>query len=244
MDENRDGLPEEAQDRQDHRAEAPLPDMELPELFRQENAPEETGQPVREPGQIRAAQPGRRLQKENTWRRLWKDYGYIPVTVVCMLLLFKVIFQIAWVPSGSMETTLPTRSLLLSWQLPYAVSDPTPQRGEIVTFWSDEMGKLLVKRVIGLPGDTVSFQDGYVYVNGEELDESYLPRQGISASGSREEYAVPEGHLFFLGDNRTGSWDARSWDDPFIPVENVRSHVLVCISFLKGNSWLGIRAVA
>ena len=106
------------------------------------------------------------------------------------------------------------------------------------------MGKLLVKRAIGLPGDTVSFQDGYVYVNGEELDESYLPRQGISASGSRGEYAVPEGHLFFLGDNRTGSWDARSWDDPFIPVENVRSHVLVCISFLKGNSWLGIRAVA
>lgn len=47
MDENRDGFPEEAQDRQDHRAEAPLPDMELPELFRQENAPEETGQPVR-----------------------------------------------------------------------------------------------------------------------------------------------------------------------------------------------------
>lgn len=244
MDENRDGFPEEAQDRQDQRAEAPLPDIEPPELFRQENAPEETGQPVREPGQTRAAQPGRRLQKENTWRRLWKDYGYIPVTVVCMLLLFKVIFQIAWVPSGSMETTLPTRSLLLSWQLPYAVSDPTPQRGEIVTFWSDEMGKLLVKRVIGLPGDTVSFQNGYVYVNGEELDESYLPRQGISASGSREEYAVPEGHLFFLGDNRTGSWDARSWDDPFIPVENVRSHVLVCISFLKGNSWLGIRAVA
>lgn len=166
MDENRDGFPEEAQDRQDHRAEAPLPDMELPELFRQENAPEETGQPVREPGQTRAAQPGRRLQKENTWRRLWKDYGYIPVTVVCMLLLFKVIFQIAWVPSGSMETTLPTRSLLLSWQLPYAVSDPAPQRGEIVTFWSDEMGKLLVKRVIGLPGDTVSFRDGYVYVTG------------------------------------------------------------------------------
>ena len=51
MDENRDGFPEEAQDRQDHRAEAPLPDIEPPELFRQENAPEETGQPVREPGQ-------------------------------------------------------------------------------------------------------------------------------------------------------------------------------------------------
>ena len=188
--------------------------------------------------------PGRRLQKESTARRLWRDYGFAPITVAVMLVLLKVILQIAWVPSGSMEDTLPTRSLLLSWQLPYVFADPTPQRGDVVTFRSEELGKLLVKRVIGLPGDTVSFQDGYVYVNGEELNESYLPRQGISASGSREEYAVPEGHLFFLGDNRTGSWDARSWDDPFIPVENVRSHVLVCISFLKGNSWLGIRAVA
>lgn len=220
-------------------------DLELVEPEALEPVDGEALQPVG--GQtVRAdtAQPGRRLQKENTWRRLWKDYGYIPVTVVCMLLLFKVIFQIAWVPSGSMETTLPTKSLLFSWQLPYAVSNPTPQRGEIVTFWSDEMGKLLVKRVIGLPGDIVTFQDGYVYINGEELDESYLPRQGITANGSREEYVVPEGCLFFMGDNRTGSWDARSWNDPFVPVKNVRSHVLLCISFMKGNSWRGVRAVA
>ena len=187
--------------------------------------------------------PGRRLEKGGGLRRLWQEYGFIPVTVAVMLLLFRVILQIAWVPSSSMETTLPTKSLLLSWQLPYVLTDPVPQRGEVVTFRSDELNKLLVKRVIGLPGDTVSFQDGYVYVNGEKLDESYLPRQGQTASGSREVYVVPEGRLFFLGDNRTGSWDARSWEDPFIPVENVRSHVMVCVSFLKGNSWLGIRGV-
>ena len=188
--------------------------------------------------------PGRRLAKENVWRRLWRDYGFIPTTVVVMLLLFKVIFQIAWVPSGSMETTLPTKSVLLSWQLPYVFGDPTPQRGEIVTFWSDEMGKLLVKRVIGLPGDTVTFQDGNVYVNGERLAEDYLAQSGITASGGREEYRVPEGCLFFLGDNRTGSYDARSWEEPFIPVENVRSHVMLCLSVLKENSWRGIRSVS
>ena len=186
---------------------------------------------------------GKRLAPESRGG-FWNNWGYLIVTVAVIVVLFKVIFQLSWVPSGSMETTIPEDTLLISWQLPYMVSDPTPQRGDIVTFWSDELGKLLVKRVVGLPGDEITFQDGYTYINGEMLDESYLPRQGISASGSREEYAVPEGHLFFLGDNRTGSWDARSWDDPFIPVENVRSHVLVCISFLKGNSWLGIRAVA
>ena len=185
------------------------------------------------------AYKGRRLQQEGKWRRLWQDYGFVPTTVIVMLVLFKVILQIAWVPSGSMETTLPTRSLLLSWQLPYVFSDPTPQRGEIVTFWSDSMGKLLVKRVIGLPGDTVSFEGGYVYVNGEKLAETYLPQQGLTEAKTQQSYQVPEGCLFFLGDNRTGSWD-----DPYVPVSNVRSHVMVCISFLKDNSWRGIRAVS
>lgn len=193
------------------------------------------------PGSTR---PGHRLEKGAAWRRLWRDYNFIPITVVVMLVLFKVIFQIAWVPSGSMETTLPTKSVLLSWQLPYVFGDPVPQRGEIVTFWSDEMDKLLVKRVIGLPGDTVTFRDGNVYVNGQKLEEEYLDQSGITASGSRAEYQVPEGCLFFLGDNRTGSYDARSWADPFVPVENVRSRVLLCLSVLKDNSWRGIRAVS
>lgn len=161
-----------------------------------------------------ARYPGRRLQKESTARRLWRDYGFAPITVAVMLVLFKVILQIAWVPSGSMEDTLPTRSLLLSWQMPYVFADPTPQRGDVVTFRSEELGKLLVKRVIGLPGDTVSIKNGYVYINGEKLDESYLPRQGVTAAGNQEEYVVPEGCLFFLGDNRVNSQDARLWDNP------------------------------
>ena len=106
------------------------------------------------------------------------------------------------------------------------------------------MNKLLVKRVIGLPGDTVSFRDGYVYINGEKLDEPYLSQQGITAAGRQEEYTVPEGCLFFMGDNRTGSYDARSWEEPYIPVGNVRSHVMLCVSVLKDNSWRGIRAVS
>ena len=170
-----------------------------------------------------------------------EEWGLI---VAVMLVLLKVILQIAWVPSGSMEDTLPTRSLLLSWQMPYVFADPTPQRGDVVTFRSEELGKLLVKRVIGLPGDTVSIQNGYVYINGEKLEESYLPRQGVTAAGNQEEYVVPEGCLFFLGDNRTNSQDARLWDNPYIPVDKVRSHVLVCISFLKENSWRGIRVVS
>ena len=90
----------------------------------------------------------------------------------------------------------------------------------------------------------MSFRDGYVYINGEKLDEPYLSQQGITAVGRQEEYTVPEGCLFFMGDNRTGSYDARSWEEPYIPVGNVRSHVMLCVSVLKDNSWRGIRAVS
>ena len=171
----------------------------------------------------------------------WNNWGYLIVTVAVIVVLFKVIFQLSWVPSGSMETTIPEDTLLISWQLPYMVSDPTPQRGDIVTFWSDELGKLLVKRVVGLPGDEITFQDGYTYINGEMLDESYLPRQGITQCSAS--FLVPEGCVFFMGDNRTGSNDARFWKQPYISVDNIRAKVMVGISVLPDNSWRGVRVI-
>ena len=122
---------------------------------------------------------GKRLQPKKRAAKFWSDYGYLLVTVAVVFVLFKVVFQLAYVPTGSMETTVPSKSLMVCWRLPYVVSDPVPERGEVVTFWSDEMGKLLVKRVIGLPGDEISFSGGYVYINGERLEEDYLPQQGI-----------------------------------------------------------------
>ena len=145
---------------------------------------------------------GKRLQPKKRAAKFWSDYGYLLVTVAVVFVLFKVVFQLAYVPTGSMETTVPSKSLMVCWRLPYVVSDPVPERGEVVTFWSDEMGKLLVKRVIGLPGDEISFSGGYVYINGERLEEDYLPQQGITTSDGV--FQVPDGCLFLLGDNRAG----------------------------------------
>lgn len=190
-----------------------------------------------------AYQP-RRLAPADRKKSFWSEWGYLLVLAAVLLLLFKVIFQLSWVPSGSMETTIPQKTLLLSWQLPYFVSDPMPQRGDIVTFWSDELDKLLVKRVIGLPGDEVSFREGYVYINGELLEEPYLTRQGATQShGGRESFVVPEGCLFFLGDNRANSNDARYWDQPFISVDCVRARVLLAVSVLPDSSWQGLRVL-
>ena len=201
------------------------------------------GEPEEQPA-LRGNYQGKRIEPGSTVRRLWKDYGYLVITAAVILFLFKVIFQIAWVPSGSMETTLPTKSVLISWQLPYLCANPTPERGDVITFWNDELDELLVKRVIGLPGDTITIKNGFVYLNGEKLDESYLPRQGGTDYGKQESYTVPEGCLFMMGDNRASSYDARYWNDSYIPIENVRSHVLLCISVLNQNCWRGIHAIS
>ena len=87
-----------------------------------------------------------------------------------------------------------------------------PERGDVVVFHTgmqtDEgEDKNLIKRIIGLPGDTVAIIDGYVYLNGELLDEPYINEQGLS--GEMDPIVVPEGALFCLGDNRRVSLDSR-----------------------------------
>ena len=108
-----------------------------------------------------AAAPEESAQKA-ALRRIWDATGYIIVPIVTMCLLLGVIFSAAWVPSSSMEPTLPKGSGFLGWRLPYFFGDPTPDRGNIVMFYSDQFGDLMVKRVIGLPGDVVTLEGGYV----------------------------------------------------------------------------------
>ena len=186
-----------------------------------------------------AGQPQKK--EKMTLKRFWKEWKEVILILAAVFVTFKFILQIAWVPSGSMETTLPTKSVLIGLHLPYAVGDPMPERGDIVTFWSDELNKVLVKRVIGLPGDEITFAGGYVYINGERLEEEYLPAQGITKC--EKSFTVPEGCFFPMGDNRTGSNDARSWNDPYVPVSAIQAKPFVVISIGSSQSWQGIRLV-
>lgn len=150
-------------------------------------------------------------------KRILKEW-VIPYSalVVVLLLVFNFVFFLIFVPSGSMVPTIDEFSYIFATR----VHNPQKnlERGDIVVFESDETGKTLVKRLIGLPGETVVLDNtGKVFIDGEELDEPYVKNRS-KISG---DFNVPEGCYFFLGDNRSNSLDARSWENPYIPAEKI-----------------------
>ena len=116
------------------------------------------------------------------------------------------------------------KSLYLSLQQPWLAAEPEPAQGDIMMFYSQEYDKILVKRVIGLPGQTVSFADGAVLIDGTPLEEDYLPAGTETWPGTAgETLTVPAGAVLLLGDNRGNSLDSRYRKNPFIPLSDLRA---------------------
>lgn len=152
-----------------------------------------------------------------------KDY-----VIPCLLGFFAAIFInkficfTAYVPSASMEPTIMTGDFMIVSR----VRHPEKlNRGDVVVFESKEYGKTFVKRLIAVGGDTVELKStGEVYLNGELLEETYVVNK--QTYQKEQTFAIPEGHYFFLGDNRPNSGDAREWENPFIPAEDILGKAL------------------
>lgn len=137
----------------------------------------------------------------------------VAIPVVGVNILLSKGICLTKVASGSMNPKLITGNTVVYNRLAY--KNHLPQRGDIISFWSDEFGAIYAKRVIGISGDHIHFQDGCVYINGIKADESvYI--SGDTESKSLKTFTVPEGCVFVLGDNREHSIDSRFWQSPYI----------------------------
>jgi signal peptidase I len=180
----------------------------------------------------------------------------VPVLVLIAFVIAIVIktflVQAFFIPSESMERTLMPGDRVLVSKLSYVVGDihrqnvvvfsnpdpaAVPDRGPILGFlhWLGEglgfaqpENEDLIKRVIGLPGDTVAIRDNVVYVNGKPLDEPYLPVGAQACNGTYPEKTVPAGHIWVLGDNRCASGDSR-YGLGMVPEDNVVGRAFVII---------------
>lgn len=182
--------------------------------------------------------------EKNSSRSMVREYvEAIVIAVLLALFIRTFVIQAFKIPSGSMKSTLLIGDHILVNKFIYGIRLPfgnkellhisDPKRQDIVVFrYPVDPSKDFIKRVIGLPGDTVRIQDKKIYVNEEILEEPYavhsdnriLPA-GVSPRDNMSPIAVPEGNLFVMGDNRDESYDSRFWK--FVDMSELKGKAFV-----------------
>jgi signal peptidase I len=190
------------------------------------------------------------LKKKKRDQSVVREYfELIAETAVFVFFVMTFVVQAFQIPTGSMEPTLLIGDFLLVNKEIYAHA-PTPlerlllprrdlRRGDIVVFkYPNDMSKDYVKRVIGLPGETLEVRDKQVLINGAPIEEKYKVHGDSQVFTKRDYYnyeetirdnygpvTVPPGHIFAMGDNRDNSSDSRYWG--FLP-----------LTYVKGRPWV------
>ena len=166
-------------------------------------------------------------KKANSWRSFKENGTTILIALLLAFLIRVFVAEPRYIPSESMFPTLETGDRLIVEKVVYKFHPPA--KGDIVVFQPPDKLRLLgyeknqafIKRAIALAGETVSVQDGVVYINNQPQREKYI--------AAPPEYdlipvTVPEGQLFVMGDNRNNSNDSHVWG--FLPTENVIGHAV------------------
>lgn len=138
----------------------------------------------------------------------------IVVFLAVLVMIYLFILSPQEVSGASMESSFHNGEYILTNKIEYKLNNP--ERGDVVIFKSPKNKEVdYIKRVIGLPGETVKLEDNIFYVNGKKIEEPYLDPGLFTFGGSYlhegEEVTVPEGQYFVVGDNRPHSSDSREF---------------------------------
>jgi signal peptidase I len=201
--------------------------------------------------------------KGRVWRVLWEWAKSFQVAILVFLFVRAFIVEAFKIPSGSMERTLLVGDFLLVNKLVYGAEVPftgkrlpalrEPRLGDVVVFqWPQDVTKNFVKRLVGMPGDTLAMENGQLVRNGRAVRESYVVHTDPDMDPAGDEFrwqrdylvrtaeampgyhpsrnnwgpiVVPQRQYFMLGDNRDNSLDSRYWG--FVPDSLIRGRPLV-----------------
>jgi len=166
----------------------------------------------------------RRNLTEGAVKEIISWIGVVVLAVAMALFINQVIIVNAKVPSGSMEDTIMTDDRIAAFRLSYLFSEP--KRFDIVVFRNpDNESVLFVKRLIGMPGETIEVVDGKVYINGSSvpLDDSFIKEPAFGNAGP---FVVPENSYFMMGDNRNNSSDSRYWHNKYVANQKILGKVI------------------
>ena len=156
------------------------------------------------------------------WKKEVKSFIFtLLITIALVFVLKNYIIINATVPTGSMENTIMPDDNILGYRLAYL--NEGPERGDVIFFYfPDDESQKFVKRVIGLPGETVTILEGKIYIgnSNEPLDEPYLKEEWTRGVGPYV-FQIPEDSYLCLGDNRNNSKDARDWNNPYVKKEKI-----------------------
>lgn len=161
------------------------------------------------------------MNNKNEFKKIFIEWIFPILTAIIVAFIINkfIIFQVE-IPSGSMIPTLNEYDRLFVRRV---YNREKLERGDLVVFYFEPKDELYIKRLIGLPNDKIVINDGTVTVNGEVLIEEYVKEKG----DFNGEYIVPEGEYFFLGDNRTNSYDSRYWDYHYIKSSDIKGKAVI-----------------
>lgn len=160
-------------------------------------------------------------------RAAWFDMIYMVIVALLIAVSINMFFfQIIRVQGDSMLPTFHTKERVIAEKISYLFRDPKRTEVIICKYYKGEDN--VIKRVIGVPGDTIEIIEGAIYVNGEQLDESNYWNDTIwRPSTDMPPVLVPEKHVFVVGDNRNDSYDSR--DVGPVPYDQIVGHVALIV---------------